>query len=219
MFAVQICIFLLLSSPSRLLSARRSLKIRLHWVPAHVGIAGNEAVDARAKEAALGASSPLSSRIRLFDKPLPLSKSATIDAGARAFRERWLTEWSASPRFTRISLFDDARPSNAVSRMYNDLTRPQCSVLTQLRTGHIGLNDFLFRFHLAPSPACALCNTPESVPHFLLLCPAYRRQRLDLVRRLGTARLSLKLLLSAKKDAKPVLDFVRDTGRFPRYSL
>jgi hypothetical protein len=103
--------------------------------------------------------------------------------------------------------------------MYNDLTRPQCSVLTQLRTGHIGLNAFLFRFHLAPSPACALCNTPESVPHFLLLCPAYRRQRLDLVRRLGTARLSLKLLLSAKKDAKPVLDFVRDTGRFPRYSL
>jgi ribonuclease HI len=101
----------------RLLSARRSLKICLHWVPAHFGIAGNEAVDACAKEAALGASSPLSSRIRLFDKPLPLSKSAAIDAGARAFRERWLTEWSASPRFTRISLFDDARPSNPVSRM------------------------------------------------------------------------------------------------------
>jgi hypothetical protein len=200
-----------------LLTARRSLRIRLHWVPAHVSIVGNEAVNVRTKEAATGASSALFSCIKLFEKPLPLSKSATIDAGA--FRERWLAEWTAYPHFTRISLFDDARPSNAVLRMYEDLSRPQCSVLTQLRTGHIGLNAYLFRFHLAPSPSCTLCNAPESVPHFLLLCPAYRRQRLDLIRRLGTARLSLKLLLSAKNDAKPVLDFVRDTGRLPRYSL
>ncbi|KAJ7825319.1 hypothetical protein B0H13DRAFT_2442650 [Mycena leptocephala] len=77
------------------------------------------------------------------------------------------------------------------------------------------LNAYLFRFHLAPSPSCTLYNAPESVPHFLL-CPAYRRQRLDLIRRLGTACLSLKLLLSAKNDAKPVLDFVRDNGRLPR---
>ncbi|KAJ6534621.1 hypothetical protein DFH09DRAFT_1369739 [Mycena vulgaris] len=47
---------------------------------------------------------------------------------------------------------------------------------------------------------------------------------LDLLRnnkRLGTARLSLRLLLAAKADPKPgpVLAFVKATGRFPRYSL
>ncbi|KAJ7150969.1 hypothetical protein C8R43DRAFT_834675, partial [Mycena crocata] len=86
--------------------------------------------------------------------------------------------------------------------------------LTQMRTSHIGLNAYLFRFNLAPSPSCDLCSAPETVPHFLLSCPRYRRQRLDLILRLGTARLSLRLLLSAKSDPKPVLRFVRETGRF-----
>ncbi|KAJ7660530.1 hypothetical protein B0H17DRAFT_954123 [Mycena rosella] len=102
--------------------------------------------------------------------------------------------------------------------MYNDLSHPQCSVLTQLRTEHIGLNTYLFRFHLAPSPSCARCNVPESDHHFLLQFPSYHAHRLSLVQLLGTAHLSLKLLLSTH-DAKPVLDFARDTGRFPRYSL
>jgi ribonuclease HI len=67
----------------RLLRARPTLKVRLHWVPAHVGIAGNEAVDARAKEAALGSSSPLVSRITALESPLPTSKAAALAAGAK----------------------------------------------------------------------------------------------------------------------------------------
>ncbi|KAJ6610965.1 hypothetical protein B0H10DRAFT_1652619, partial [Mycena sp. CBHHK59/15] len=64
--------------------------------------------------------------------------------------------------------FDSPRPSNCVLCMYDDLSRPQCSMLTQLRTTHIGLNAYLYRFHLAPSPNCTLCLVPETVPHFLL---------------------------------------------------
>jgi hypothetical protein len=103
--------------------------------------------------------------------------------------------------------------------MYTGLSRPQCSVLTQLRTGHIGLNAFLYRFHLGPSPDCSLCLVPETVSHFLLSCPKLRRQRLELIRKVGTARLSLRLLLGVKSDPKPVLALARDSGRFPRYTL
>ncbi|KAJ6549528.1 hypothetical protein DFH09DRAFT_1320004 [Mycena vulgaris] len=51
-----------------------------------------------------------------------------------------------SPRFHRLSLFDNAKPSNAIARQYDGLSRPQCSVLTQLRTTHFALNAYLFRF-------------------------------------------------------------------------
>ncbi|KAJ7146533.1 hypothetical protein C8R44DRAFT_574328, partial [Mycena epipterygia] len=68
--------------------------LHIHWVPDHVGIAGNEAVDARAKDAAQGSSSPLSSHIPELDVPLPLSKAAAIAAGAHMFRARWLSEWA-----------------------------------------------------------------------------------------------------------------------------
>ncbi|KAJ6587824.1 hypothetical protein B0H10DRAFT_1724498, partial [Mycena sp. CBHHK59/15] len=99
-------------------------------------------------------------------------------------------------------------------KMYGELSRPQCSILTQLRTTHIGLNAFLHRFHLDPSPDCSLCLVPETVSHFLLACPGYQRQRLTLIARLGTVCLSLRRLISAKSDPHPVLAFVRDTGRF-----
>jgi hypothetical protein len=102
--------------------------------------------------------------------------------------------------------------------MYDDLSRPQCCVLTQLRTGHVGLNAYLHRFNLAPSSHCSLCAAPETVTH-VLLCPVFRRQRLELILKLVTTWLSLKLLLGVKADHKSVLSFVRNTNRIPRYLL
>ncbi|KAJ7679905.1 hypothetical protein B0H17DRAFT_943692 [Mycena rosella] len=103
--------------------------------------------------------------------------------------------------------------------MYEDLTRPQCSVLTQLCTAHIGLNVFPFRFRLAPSPNCPLCLVPETVSHYLLACPLFCHQCLALILHIGTAQLSLRRLLSVKVDHAPVLSYVCDTGRLPRYAL
>jgi hypothetical protein len=54
-------------------------------VPVYVGIAGNELADGCAKEATLGDSTPLSSRITLFESPLSLSKAAAIAYGIKSF--------------------------------------------------------------------------------------------------------------------------------------
>ncbi|KAK6977090.1 hypothetical protein R3P38DRAFT_2470677, partial [Favolaschia claudopus] len=95
--------------------------------------------------------------------PLPVSRAAVIAAGTKAFATKWAEEWKTSPRYTRIASFDSPNPSSAITKLYQNLSPPQCSLITQLRTGHIELNAHLFRFHLAPSPLCPHCNTPESV--------------------------------------------------------
>ncbi|KAJ7648827.1 hypothetical protein B0H17DRAFT_1147945 [Mycena rosella] len=79
-----------------LLATLHTLRFRMHSVPAHIGIAGNEVVDTHAKEAAQD-SSPLSSRIPLFESPLLTSKVAAIAAGTKEFNEHWLAKWSAPP--------------------------------------------------------------------------------------------------------------------------
>ncbi|KAJ7883203.1 hypothetical protein B0H14DRAFT_3433072 [Mycena olivaceomarginata] len=142
------------------------------------------------------------------NSPHPTSRAAMADEGNQQFLNRWIAEWSASPRFQRISLFDlNAFPRLAVARV---LSRPQCSILTQLHTVHFALNAYLCRFHLTPSPDCALCLVPGTV---------YHRERHKLILAVGTGRLSLRRLLSVKSDPKPVLRYVRDTGRFPRYEF
>jgi hypothetical protein len=140
----------------------------VHWVPAHIGIEGNEAVDERAKEAALGSSTPLTKHVKALDTLL-ISKAAAIAAGPSSFKERCVSEWNNSLQRLHLSLLGNTAPSLAVLRMYNDLSCPQCSVLTQLHTGHIRLNTYLHCFNLALSPLCSLCDTPKTVVHFLLL--------------------------------------------------
>ncbi|KAJ7361283.1 hypothetical protein DFH08DRAFT_661186, partial [Mycena albidolilacea] len=74
---------------TRLLCARRTFRICIHWVPAHVSIVGNETVDACAKAAAQGSSSPLATHIKLFESSLPTSRAAVIAAGAKVFAVQW----------------------------------------------------------------------------------------------------------------------------------
>ncbi|KAF9554023.1 hypothetical protein CPC08DRAFT_607889, partial [Agrocybe pediades] len=53
--------------------------------------------------------------------------------------------------------------------------RRQASILIQLRTGHLPLNDYLYKWKLSPSPTCPACTTnrDETLDHILTECPAY----------------------------------------------
>ncbi|KAJ6631077.1 hypothetical protein B0H10DRAFT_1677943, partial [Mycena sp. CBHHK59/15] len=63
--------------------------------------------------------------------------------------------------------FDKTPPSQRTLRWYEDMHRGQCSILTQLRTGHVGLNAYLARFGAVDSGLCQTCREPETVKESL----------------------------------------------------
>jgi hypothetical protein len=89
----------------------------------------------------------------------------------------------------------------------------------QLRTGHIGLNQHLFRICKAESPSCPHCQgiTVETVKHYLLDCPFYRKERHTLQSKLCHNTHSLSFLLSSPITIKPLLKYVHSTGHFKTF--
>ena len=74
-----------------------------------------------------------------------------------------------------------------------------CAILTQLRTGHCGLNSYLFRFNKAESAECPQCGyAKETAEHFLLECLVYWEERHVLCVKVGVTKMTLSGLLGDK---------------------
>ncbi|EJD33661.1 hypothetical protein AURDEDRAFT_44422, partial [Auricularia subglabra TFB-10046 SS5] len=76
--------------------------------------------------------------------------------------------------------FDDTPPSARVTRVYRSLNRGHAATLTQLRTGHVALNQYLHRIGAVGSPLCTRCGEIETVDHFLLRYARFVTQRGEL---------------------------------------
>ncbi|KAL1657429.1 hypothetical protein GGF50DRAFT_36003, partial [Schizophyllum commune] len=86
--------------------------------------------------------------------------------------------------------------------------------VTQLRSGHVGLNGYLARVKAVDSRMCSTCRVPETVEHFLLHCRRFQGARHRLRLAMGRVPLKLTTLLGDPKFRTPLLTFIRDTERF-----
>ena len=87
----------------------------------------------------------------------------------------------------------------------------------QLVTGHIPLNEYLYRFKLIKSARCPVCGTgSESVKHFLLYCPGYAHERWLLGKHLKKKNLELTIdnLLGNAEALIPLTNYINSTHRF-----
>jgi hypothetical protein len=190
------------------------MTITVRWVPGHRDVEGNEAADNAAKEAARGQSSAQHRLPHALRRPLATNRSA-LKAGHKkklsAVHQRRLT--TESPRyFNGYSHIDPSSSPTQYRKLVRGLTRPQESILAQLRTEHIRLNAFLHMIKQADSPLCPACNAhKETIFHFLFRCPNYHAARSRIPR---VAR-TFAGILNTRTHLPALFAFIVSTGRFP----
>ena len=140
------------------LLGHRGRRITFCWVPAHVGIPGNERADADTKVAA---SRGLAAACRLpYRDFLPCIKAATYT--------KWQERWQALDRnkMRQIAL-------KVCPWQYSPMPRRWETAVVRLRTGHTRLTHG-YLMSGAPLPYCLDCIVPLTVEHLLTECPSLR---------------------------------------------
>ena len=183
-------------------------KLALTWIPGHSEIEGNEKADAEAKKAALDPTEKRSSH----HKPLRSARAQCIKAAAKA---QWLKGWRNNTKTSHALQRIMQRPGvKAGTKLYGTIqNRSSVAVITQLRTGHCGLNHYLHRFNLEDTPYCKCGHGRETVEHYLLECQLYAEERKELRKKVGAGRMRLEKLLGYPKLVKHTVAFIATTKR------
>ena len=154
------------------------MTIQLKWLPTHQGIEGNETANQAAKKATTHGSSHISKLPKLLTKALLHSKSASKQACHEKLKDKTQLTWEKSPWYRTMQHTDPNAPSNEFIKLVSLLPRRSASIITQIKTKHFPLANYLFHIGKTPSPTCPICQQePDSIEHFILHCPAHHNTR------------------------------------------
>ena len=121
----------------------QDLNTEIRWVPAHIGIQGNEDADRAAKEATGWREGGLTGPRAVEPQQLYPLRSTMKTWSHKETIKSWETSWVSETR-GRASFRHTPKPSRKVLDLHDGLIKKRSALLMQLRTEKIGFNDFLF---------------------------------------------------------------------------
>ena len=143
---------------------QKNIQIILCWIPAHIGIRGNEEADSAAKEA--------------INSPRITNRLPVNDHASRIkdiIRNKWQTQWSNIPLTNKLRNIKDTslkwKSSLQNLRIYE-------VVLARLRIGHTNMtHGHLMCTPHNPPPICDACRVEITVQHILKDCTKFNQVR------------------------------------------
>ena len=128
----------------------------------------------------------------------------------------WKKRWVAN-RPKRWGLVGVGPPSEEPPKIHADLKKAESSVLTQIRTGRIGLAAFLNKARVPdyPSPKCQCGLAEETASHVIAYCPRFTEQRQSL----APGRPNVKELVSSVEGAKRLARWFLRLRILPQFNL
>lgn len=180
----------------------RGIDVAIDWIPAHVGIRGNECADKVAKAGLLKTS---------IDFPIGLSLNDVTSTINSAQLCRWQQQWT---------MYFQHRPfyivHNTILRTptFVGSTRRTQRLMSRMRLGRVSLNYTLFLIGKHDTGLCP-CGQIETVHHYLFQCPLHHHARTSLFDffRLERVPVSLSRLLSSVSAIPYIIQYIHNTGK------
>ncbi|GBL98514.1 hypothetical protein AVEN_111633-1 [Araneus ventricosus] len=175
--------------------------LELVYSPAHVGIRENEWADSVARDA------QVSPQIYNFVSP-----EDAISACFKIIRLAQTEEWGKSKycnKYTWLREFNYKKIN---------FSRSSEVLIFRFLSRSLPLNTILYKCRLIDSPNCAVCQTPETWKHFVLICPQFENARDSLRSNLGCIPLSLDWIsdfsFCGRLKSRDICAFLVSSSRF-----
>ena len=189
---------------SMFISVCKKHKVILQWVPAHVGIDGNERTDKAAKQATkmIGPFTECDSpvEVKMIDKVIKNQDKFSFEENRNLSGNYFVTCKTTRRHELKI---------------YDKLTRKEGVILFRLGSQHAGVQSYRARF-FGEDENCTCCNNEETIAHVLLDCDNYQHQRQSFVKfpTQNSMQCNINLLLGGVADKKLSIQIFRLVVQF-----